>query len=88
VDKGPVDAVTAEARYSLSEEKLIRQSIGYKTMVSLVNPAFVSQSLSHGHELTLASFPTDCVRLHVPPNDVHDGTGSKPGKHRRTSESP
>jgi len=33
VDKGPVDAVTAEARYSLSEEKLIRQSIGYKTMV-------------------------------------------------------
>lgn len=35
VDKGPVDAITAEARYSLSEEKLIRQSIGYKPMVSI-----------------------------------------------------
>lgn len=36
VDKGPVDAVTSEARYSLSEEKLIRQSITYKAMVSRV----------------------------------------------------
>lgn len=35
VDKGPVDAVTSEARYSLSEEKLIRQSIDYKEMVRL-----------------------------------------------------
>lgn len=35
VDKGPVDAVTSEARYSLSEEKLIRQSIDYKEMVWL-----------------------------------------------------
>lgn len=33
VDKGPVDAITSEARYSLSEEKLIRQSIDYKPMV-------------------------------------------------------
>ena len=33
VDKGPVDAVTSEARYSLSEEKLIRQSIDFKHMV-------------------------------------------------------
>lgn len=32
VDKGPVDAVFSEARYSLSEEKLIRQSIEYKEM--------------------------------------------------------
>lgn len=34
VDKGPVDAITSEARYSLSEEKLIRQSIEFKPMVS------------------------------------------------------
>jgi hypothetical protein len=33
VDKGPVDAITSEARYSLSEEKLIRQSIDFKAMV-------------------------------------------------------
>lgn len=32
VDKGPVDAVTHEARYSLSEEKLIRQLIEFKVM--------------------------------------------------------
>jgi plexin A len=32
VDKGPVDACTHEARYSLSEEKLIRQSIEYKSL--------------------------------------------------------
>ncbi|UYV69642.1 PlexA [Cordylochernes scorpioides] len=36
VDKGPVDAVTSEARYSLSEEKLIRQSIEYKCMTVYV----------------------------------------------------
>ncbi|XP_026681797.1 plexin A3-like, partial [Diaphorina citri] len=32
VDKGPVDAITAEARYSLSEEKLIRHAIDFKPM--------------------------------------------------------
>lgn len=37
VDKGPVDAITSEARYSLSEEKLIRQSIDFKPMVRQYN---------------------------------------------------
>ncbi|XP_044766008.1 plexin-A4 [Coccinella septempunctata] len=37
VDKGPVDAVTSEARYSLSEEKLIRQSIDFKPMTVYVS---------------------------------------------------
>lgn len=37
MDKGPVDAVTSEARYSLSEEKLIRQSIDYKEMTVYVS---------------------------------------------------
>ncbi|XP_076307717.1 plexin-A2-like isoform X1 [Tachypleus tridentatus] len=37
VDKGPVDAITSEARYSLSEEKLIRQSVEYKGMSVLVS---------------------------------------------------
>ena len=35
VDKGPVDMVTGEARYSLSEDKLIRQQIEYKQLVSI-----------------------------------------------------
>ncbi|XP_014213127.1 plexin-A4 [Copidosoma floridanum] len=37
VDKGPVDAITSEARYSLSEEKLIRQSIEFKGMTVYVS---------------------------------------------------
>lgn len=37
VDKGPVDAITSEARYSLSEEKLIRQSIDFKPMSVFVS---------------------------------------------------
>ncbi|XP_060822188.1 plexin-A4 [Bombus pascuorum] len=37
VDKGPVDAITSEARYSLSEEKLIRQSIDFKPMTVYVS---------------------------------------------------
>jgi len=35
VSKGPVDNVTSEARYSLSEDKLIRQQIDYRQMVSV-----------------------------------------------------
>ncbi|CAH0391887.1 unnamed protein product [Bemisia tabaci] len=37
VDKGPVDSITSEARYSLSEEKLIRQSIDFKPMTVYVS---------------------------------------------------
>uniref|UniRef100_A0AAR2KYB8 Plexin-A2 n=1 Tax=Pygocentrus nattereri TaxID=42514 RepID=A0AAR2KYB8_PYGNA len=35
MEKGPIDAITGEARYSLSEDKLIRQQIEYKTLVSV-----------------------------------------------------
>lgn len=42
VDKGPVDAITSEARYSLSEEKLIRQSIDYKSMTAYISIAQLS----------------------------------------------
>jgi len=31
-EKGPVDAVTGEARYSLSEDKLLRQAVEFKTL--------------------------------------------------------
>ncbi|CDQ77688.1 unnamed protein product [Oncorhynchus mykiss] len=34
MEKGPIDCITGEARYSLSEDKLIRQQIEYKTLVS------------------------------------------------------
>uniref|UniRef100_A0A3B3C5S2 Plexin A1a n=1 Tax=Oryzias melastigma TaxID=30732 RepID=A0A3B3C5S2_ORYME len=36
MEKGPIDAITGEARYSLSEDKLIRQQIDYKTLVSVL----------------------------------------------------
>uniref|UniRef100_A0A8C9S4E6 Plexin-A2 n=1 Tax=Scleropages formosus TaxID=113540 RepID=A0A8C9S4E6_SCLFO len=39
MEKGPIDAITGEARYSLSEDKLIRQQIDYKTLIlNCVNP--------------------------------------------------
>ncbi|XP_062451143.1 plexin-A2 isoform X1 [Rhea pennata] len=39
MEKGPIDSITGEARYSLSEDKLIRQQIEYKTLIlNCVNP--------------------------------------------------
>lgn len=35
IEKGPVDAVTSEARYSLSDDKLLRQSVDFKSLVRL-----------------------------------------------------
>ena len=35
IEKGPVDAVTGEARYSLTEGKLIRQQVEVKQLVSV-----------------------------------------------------
>jgi plexin A len=32
VEKGPVDECTGEARYSLSEDKLLRQTIEYEVI--------------------------------------------------------
>lgn len=43
MEKGPIDAITGEARYSLSEDKLIRQQIDYKTLVS-ASPAIPCSS--------------------------------------------
>ncbi|KAK6474051.1 plexin-A1-like isoform X1 [Huso huso] len=39
MEKGPIDSITGEARYSLSEDKLIRQQIDYKTLtLHCLNP--------------------------------------------------
>lgn len=42
MEKGPIDAITGEARYSLSEDKLIRQQIEYKMLVSCKKWSFSS----------------------------------------------
>lgn len=39
IDKGPVDAITGEAKYSLSEDKLLRQQIDYNVLsLALLSP--------------------------------------------------
>uniref|UniRef100_A0A3Q2XEH6 Plexin-A3 n=1 Tax=Hippocampus comes TaxID=109280 RepID=A0A3Q2XEH6_HIPCM len=38
MEKGPIDAITGEARYSLSEDKLIRQQIDYKQLTMMCIP--------------------------------------------------
>eukprot|EP00118_Oscarella_pearsei_P018948 m.198046 g.198046 ORF g.198046 m.198046 type:complete len:1425 (+) comp39553_c0_seq5:339-4613(+) len=39
IDKGPVDAITGESRYALSEEKLLRQQIDFKEIsCSILTP--------------------------------------------------
>lgn len=36
IEKGPVDAITHDARYSLSEERLLREPMDYSIVVSLI----------------------------------------------------
>ncbi|KAK1801071.1 hypothetical protein P4O66_022778 [Electrophorus voltai] len=38
MEKGPIDTITGEARYSLSEDKLIRQQIDYKQLTLMCIP--------------------------------------------------
>ncbi|KAM9312690.1 plexin-A4 [Gastrophryne carolinensis] len=46
MEKGPIDSITGEARYSLSEDKLIRQQIDYKTLVlNCINPDNVNSPM-------------------------------------------
>ena len=56
VAKGPVDSVSSEARYSLSEDKLIRQQIEFKQMVShlisVKNKTVSNVHFSHNKEIS------------------------------------
>lgn len=61
VDKGPVDAITSEARYSLSEEKLIRQSIDFKPMVSTGRSAFPWAKMKYGRRRLRLFSPPNCA---------------------------
>ena len=38
VDKGPVDAVTGKAKYTLNDNRLLREDVEYKTLVRLEQP--------------------------------------------------
>jgi len=37
VDRGPVDALTGDAKYSLSEDRLIRQKVDYHVLVRMIH---------------------------------------------------
>ncbi|XP_029361379.1 plexin-A1-like [Echeneis naucrates] len=57
MEKGPIDAITGEARYSLSEDKLIRQQIDYKTLsLHCVNP-----DNENSPEVTVKSLNCDTI---------------------------
>ena len=64
VDKGPVDYVTHEARYSLSEEKLIRQQIEYRQMTVFVSMSpqtiYMSGLDPHGDNMDIPVRVLDC----------------------------
>lgn len=65
MEKGPIDAITGEARYSLSEDKLIRQQIEYKTLVRHTPPgAREVCTRAHRHSQTRgACFRLNCGEL-------------------------
>ena len=64
VDKGPVDYVTFEARYSLSEEKLIRQQIEYRQMTVFVSMSpqtiYMSGLDPHGDNMDIPVRALNC----------------------------
>lgn len=62
VDKGPVDAITHEARYSLSEEKLIRQMIEFKVMTVF---ASMTQPPLFGNNIELVPTHTENIPVKV-----------------------
>ena len=64
VNKGPVDYVTHEARYSLSEEKLIRQQTEYRAMTVFVSMSpqtiYMSGLDPHGDNMDIPVRVLDC----------------------------
>ncbi|XP_028824338.1 plexin-A1-like [Denticeps clupeoides] len=57
MEKGPIDSITGEARYSLSEDKLIRQQIDYKTLTLHC----VTPENENGPEVTVKCLNCDTV---------------------------
>lgn len=56
VDKGPVDAVTGKAKYTLNDNRLLREDVEYRTLVieqffsfySTVSELFSNSTSFHG----------------------------------------
>lgn len=61
MEKGPIDAITGEARYSLSEDKLIRQQIDYKMLVGASGSSVQQGGLVLARTFRCSSFNKVCV---------------------------
>lgn len=55
VDKGPVDAVTGKAKYTLNDNRLLREDLEYRTLVR-TKTCFSLDTLFRGTLLTLRLF--------------------------------
>lgn len=47
VDKGPVDAVTGKAKYTLNDSRLLREDLEYHTLVRIHTPCLSVSSSNH-----------------------------------------
>lgn len=65
MEKGPIDSITGEARYSLSEDKLIRQQIEYKTLVSHTDIQGEKKEKESPKFLSVFVFDRDTEMWHV-----------------------
>lgn len=52
VDKGPVDAVTGKAKYTLNDNRLLREDVEYKTLVRrTLKSTCASHLMKDSHDL-------------------------------------
>ncbi|XP_065215112.1 plexin-A1-like [Planococcus citri] len=75
VNKGPVDEITSEARYSLSERKLIRRNIDYRSLTIYVSVS-EDTACSTGLESALQNIPIkvlDCDTISQAKEKAVDG---------------
>lgn len=62
VDKGPVDWVTGKAKYTLNDNRLLREDLEYRTLVS--TKSFVPSGLSSATGLNVSAPITEAEVQH------------------------
>uniref|UniRef100_H2YK52 Plexin cytoplasmic RasGAP domain-containing protein n=1 Tax=Ciona savignyi TaxID=51511 RepID=H2YK52_CIOSA len=100
VDKGPIDSYTGEARYSLSEDKLLRQDVEHRTITLRVSnymdtdhPDFVVRALSCDSVSQVKRKILDVAYTNVPysvrphPDEVDIGGNTSLPRHKQSSRS-
>lgn len=67
VDKGPVDAVTRKAKYTLNDNRLLREDVEYKTLVRTSSVILGNIPMTFSKDssplLPVASWPPDAERV-------------------------